>query len=103
MLKKLAVLAAALAVSAPALADRGADRGRGHAYGHGYPHRTVVVHKPQYVVHRPAPRVVHHYYRPAPAPRPVYVVERHNHVNPIAFLAGAVIGAAIVHSAVTHY
>jgi hypothetical protein len=107
MLKKLAVLAAALAVSAPALADRGDDRGRGHAYGHGYghPHRTVVVHKqPRYVVHRPAPRVVHQYhYRPAPAPRPVYVVEKHNHVNPIAFLAGAVIGAAIVHSAVTHY
>jgi hypothetical protein len=105
MLKKLAVLAAALAVSAPALADRGADRGRGHAYGHGYPHRTVVVHKqPRYVVHRPAPRVVHHYhYRPAPAPRPVYVVEQRNHVHPVAFLAGAIIGAAIVHSAVTHY
>jgi hypothetical protein len=31
------------------------------------------------------------------------VVERHNHVNPVAFLAGAVIGAAIVHHAVTHY
>jgi hypothetical protein len=46
--------------------------------------------------------VVHHYqYRPAP--RPVYVVEQHNHVNPIAFLAGAVIGAAIVHHAVTGY
>jgi hypothetical protein len=107
MLKKLAVLAAALAVSAPALADRGYDHGRGHAYGHGYghPHRTVVVHKqPRYVVHRPAPLVVHHYhYRPAPAPRPVYVVEQHNHVNPVAFLAGAVIGAAIVHHAVTHY
>jgi hypothetical protein len=101
MLKKLAVLAAALAVSAPALADRGPSNGRGHAYGHAP--RTVVVYKqPQYVVHRPAPRVVHHYqYRPAP--RPVYVVEQHNHVNPIAFLAGAVIGAAIVHHAVTGY
>jgi len=94
MLKKLAVLAAALAVSAPAFADRGYDHGRGHAYGHSYgnPHRVVV--------HRPV-RVVHHYYRPAP--RPVYVVEQHNHVNPIAFLAGAVIGAAIVHHAVTNY
>jgi hypothetical protein len=112
MLKKLAVLAAALAVSAPALADRGHGNGRGHAYGHGYghPHRVVVAHKPHYVVHRPAP-VVHHYYRPAPvvhhyyrpAPRPVYVVEQHNHVNPVAFLAGAVIGAAIVHHSVTHY
>ena len=105
MLKKLAVLAAALAVSAPALADRGHDRGRAYGHGYGHPHRTVVVHKrPHDVVHRPAPRVVHHYhYRPAPAPRPVYVVEKHNHVNPIAFLAGAVIGAAIVHSFVTHY
>ncbi len=101
MFKKLAVLAAALVVSAPALAERGYNNGRGYAYGHGYgqPHRTVVVHKPQYVVHRPV-RVVHHY---RPAPRPVYVVEQHNHVNPIAFLAGAVIGAAIVHHAVTNY
>lgn len=103
MLKKLAVLAAALAVSAPALADGGYGNGRGHAYGHGYgqPQRVVVVHKPHYVVHRPAPVIHHYYYRPAP--RPVYVVEQHNHVNPVAFLAGAVIGAAIVHSAVTHY
>ncbi len=103
MFKKLAVLAAALVVSAPALADRGHNYGRGHAYGHGYghPHRTVVVHRPHYVVHRPA-RVEHHYhYRPAP--RPVYVVERHNHVNPVAFLAGAIIGAAIVHHAATNY
>ena len=103
MLKKLAVLAAALAVSAPAFADRGHGNGRGHAYGHGHgyghPHRVVVV-QPHYVVHRPAPGV-HHYYRPAP--RPVYVVEQHNHVNPVAFLAGAVIGAAIVHHAVTGY
>ena len=103
MLKKLAVLAAALLVSAPALADGRYNHGRGYAHGHyGHPHRTVLVHQPHYVVHRPAPRVVHHYhYRPAP--RPVYVVEQHNHVNPVAFLAGAVIGAAIVHHAVTHY
>jgi len=106
MFKKLAVLLAALAVSAPALADRGH---RGHGHGHG--HRHVVVHKPHYVVHhrpvvrhvyhRPAP-VVHHVYH-RPAPRPVYVVERHNHVNPVAVLAGAVIGAAIVHHVVTGY
>jgi hypothetical protein len=96
MFKKLAVLAAALLVSAPALADRGYHRGHGNWHGD-----RVVVHQPHYVVHRPA-RVVHHYhYRPAP--RPVYVVEHHNHVNPVAFLAGAVIGAAIVHHAVTHY
>ena len=99
MLKKILVLAAALAVSAPALADRGHGNARGHAYGHGHS-RHVVVHKPQYVVHRPV-RVVHHYYRPAP--RPVYVVQQHNHVNPVAVLAGAVIGAAIVHHVVTGY
>lgn len=99
MLKKIAILIGALAVSAPALADRGYHRGHGYGYGHGYGHR-VVVHQPRYVVHQPA-RVVHHYYRPAP--RPVYVVERHDHVNPVVFLAGAVIGAAIVHHAVSSY
>ena len=100
MLKKLAILIAAAAVSAPAFADSGHDNGRsyGHAYGHA---PRAIVHQ-QHVVHRPV-RVVHqhHYYRPAP--QPVYVVERHNHVNPVAFLAGAVIGAAIVHHAVTGY
>jgi hypothetical protein len=107
MLKKIAVLAAALAVSAPALADRG-DRGHGYRYGHGQNQvRHVVVHKPVHVVHRPVHvvhrpvRVVHHYHRPAP--RPVYVVERHDHLNPVAVLAGAVIGAAIVHHVVTGY
>ena len=105
--KKIAVLIAAVAVSAPAFADPGNHRG--HGYGHG---QRVVVHQPHYVAHRPA--VVHHYYRPAPrpvvhhvyhrpAPRPVYVVQQHNHVNPVAFLAGAVIGAAIVHHVVTGY
>jgi len=103
--KKIAVLIAAVAVSAPVLADRGNHR------GHGYGQRAVV-HQPHYVAHRPA--VVHQYYRPAPrpvvhhvyhrpAPRPVYVVQQHNHVNPVAFLAGAVIGAAIVHHVVTGY
>ena len=92
--KKIAVLVAAVAVSAPAFADRGPRYGYDHQ-----PHR-VVVHKPQYVVHRPA--VVHHYYH-RPAPRPVVVVERHNHVNPVAFLAGALIGAAIVHHATMGY
>ena len=100
MFKKTAILIAALAVSAPAFADRGNHRG--HAYGHGQRH--VVAHKPHYVVHhRPVvvhrPAVVHHYYRPAP--RPVYVVQRHEPVLP--FLVGAVFGAAIVHHAVTGY
>ena len=98
MLKKLAILLAAAAVSAPALADRG--QGNGRSYGHAYGHAPRMVVHQQHVVHRPV-RVVHHYYRPAP--QPVYVVERHNHVNPVAFLAGAVIGAAIVHHATTGY
>jgi len=90
MLKKLAVLAAALAVSAPAFADRGH---RDYRHGH-----RMVVHKPHYVVHhRP---VVRHYYRPAP--RPVVVVQR-SHVNPAALIFGAVIGAAIVHGVATGY
>jgi len=103
MLKKLTILAAALAVSAPAFADRGH---RGH--GHDRHDRHVVVHKHHYVQHRPAP-VVHHYYRPAP--RPVYVV-RHAPPPPVvyhqshsnagaALLVGAILGGAIVHSVVT--
>jgi len=88
MLKKLAVLAAALAVSAPAFADRGY---RGH---------RVVVHQPYYVVHRPVVRP--YYYRPAP--RPVVVVHRPQPVYPAAaLLVGAVIGAAIVHHATIGY
>ena len=101
MLKKLTILAAALAVSAPAFADRG------HR-GHDRHDRRVVVHKLNYVQHRPAP-VVHHYYRPAP--RPVYVV-RHAPPPPVvyhrshsnagaALLVGAILGGAIVHSVVT--
>jgi hypothetical protein len=99
MIKKLAVLLAAAAVSAPAFADRGHHRG--HAVHRGPVHHYHVQHRP--VVHHyyrsaPRPAVVHHYYRPAP--RPVYVV-RQDPVVPL--LVGAVIGAAIVHSAVTHY
>jgi hypothetical protein len=106
MIKKLTVLVAALALSAPAFADRGHRHGHGH--GHGHAPRHVVVHKPHYVVqHRP---VVHHpvvVHRPVvqhvyhhPAPRPVYVVER-PHYNGVALIAGAIIGAAIVHHATT--
>jgi hypothetical protein len=101
MLKKLTILAAALAVSAPAFADRG------HR-GHDRHDRRVVVHKHHYVQHRPAP-VVHHYYRPAP--RPVYVVRlappppvvyHQSHSNAgAALLVGAILGGAIVHSVVT--
>jgi hypothetical protein len=103
MLKKLTILAAALAVSAPAFADRG-HRGHGHDR---HDRRVVVVHKHHYVQHRPAP--VYHHYRPAP--RPVYVV-RHAPPPPVvyhqshanagaALLVGAIIGGAIVHSVVT--
>jgi hypothetical protein len=100
--KKLAVLIAALAVSAPAFADRGHHRGHGHRHvAHHYhvKHRPVVHH--YHVRHRP---VVHHYHYPyyRPAPRPVYVVER-PHYNGAALLAGAVIGAAIVHHATMGY
>ena len=87
MLKKLAALLAAVAVSAPAFADRGHRDHRDHRVH--YQPRHVVVHRPA---------VVHHYYRPAP--RPVYVVER-PHYNGVALLAGAIIGAAIVHHATT--
>ena len=91
MLKKLAVLLAAVAVSAPAFADRG------NHYGHRVApvQHYHVQHRPV-VVHRPA--VVHHYYQPAP--RPVYVVQRPQY-NGVALLAGAIIGAAIVHHATT--
>jgi hypothetical protein len=97
MLKKLAVLLAAVAVSAPAFADRGNQRGhRVERVQHYHvQHRPVVVHH-RPVVHRP---VVHHVYH-RPAPRPVYVVER-PHYNGVALLAGAIIGAAIVHHATT--
>jgi hypothetical protein len=93
MLKKLAFLLAAVAVSAPAFADRGHRDHRNHHYKP----KHVVVHQ-----HRPA--VVHHvYHRPVyhrPAPRPVYVVERPRY-NGVALIAGAIIGAAIVHHATT--
>ena len=110
MLKKLTILVAALAVSAPAFADRGH---REHRYDRHDRHdrRVVVVHKHHYVQHRPAQvyhAPVYHQYRPAP--RPVYVV-RHapppvvyhqSHSNAgAALLVGAILGGAIVHSVVT--
>lgn len=100
--KKIAVLAAAAAISAPALAD--GYRGHGHGYGHykhgHYKHaRTVVVQRPvvvQHYYHRPAPRPVYVVHRPAPAP-----VYYHARPDPVpALLFGAVLGAAIVHHAV---
>lgn len=105
MLKKLTILAAALAVSAPAFADRGHRDHRDHRNGH-----RVVVHKHHYVQHRPAPVVRHYYYRPAPRPvyvvrhapppRPVVVQSSHSNAGP-ALVVGAILGAAIVHSVIT--
>jgi len=100
----LAVLVAGAALSAPAFADRGHRHGQRVAVHQ--PH-YVVQHRPRHVVHH-APVVVHrapivHHVYHRPAPRPVIVVERHHHVNPVAVLAGAVIGAAIVHHVVTGY
>ena len=82
--KKIAVLVAAAALSAPAFADRGGHP-RGHGWGHGH-YRPVVVHQ---------------YYRPAP--RPVVVYHEPQPVNGAALLVGAVLGAAIVHHVVTGY
>ena len=98
MLKKLILASAAVALSAPAFADRG--------YHHGHRHAHRVVHAQ--VVHRP---VVYHYYRPAP--RPVYVVPRpapvvhyqytYEHPDPApAIFLGAVLGAVIAHHVATH-
>jgi hypothetical protein len=67
MLKKLAVLAAGLALSAPVLADHRHQR---HHYKHHhnhYHHRPVVVVPPPRVIYAPAP--VYHY---APPPRVYY-------------------------------
>ncbi|HZM35588.1 MAG TPA: hypothetical protein VFC18_13980 [Burkholderiales bacterium] len=93
MLKRLLLAAAALAVSAPALADRGHSNGGwnkrgGHAHGHGHIKKDVVRHHSYYqnfpqrhhyhghapVVVMPPPRV---YYAPPPRvyyapPAPVY-------------------------------
>jgi hypothetical protein len=97
----LAVLAATLAASAPALADQG--RHNGHR-GHGH-YRPAVQH--YHVQHRP---VVHHYYQYRPAPRPVVVyhqpapVVHYSHPNNgAALLVGAVLGAAIVHTVISGY
>ena len=95
--KKLAVLVAAAAVSAPAFADRGNHYGHGHRFDHRPHYRVVhrpIVHRP--IVHRP---VVHHYYRPAP--RPVVVVQRPH--DGAALLVGAILGAAIVHHVTMGY
>jgi len=99
--KKIAILAAAAAMSTPALAD--GYHGRGHGYGHYKHARTVVVQRPV-VVHqyyRPAPRPVYVVHRPAPVYAPVAPVYYARSEPVVPLLVGAVIGAAIVHHAVT--
>ena len=85
MFKKLVLAAAALAISAPVLADphrKSFDRShfdRGNHYGHRnvvrHVHRPVVVMPPPRVFYAPPPRVVYApVYRPAPVyyPAPAY-------------------------------
>ena len=93
--KKLAVLIAAVAVSAPAFADRGNHYGH-YKHGHRFDHRPqhVVVHRPVY-----RPVVQHYHYRPAP--RQVVVVQRPH--DGAALLVGAILGAAIVHHVAMGY
>ncbi len=102
MLKKLALAAVALVISAPALADRDHRR-----HGHEK-HRYQVTHH-----YHHAPRPVVHHYRPAPQrvvvvhrPQPVYYqpapVYYHPHPNAgAALVVGAVLGAAVAHHIVT--
>jgi hypothetical protein len=73
MLKKLLVIAAGLALSAPVLADHKHKHHRGHHHAHQYDdhrghHRHYQPHYHRPVVVMPPPRVVYY----APPPRPVY-------------------------------
>ncbi len=104
MLKKLALAAIALVISAPALADRDHRR-----HGHDK-HRYHVKH---HYHHAPRPVVHHYHYRPAPQrvvvvhqPQPIYYqpapVYYHPHPNAgAALVVGAVLGAAVAHHIVT--
>ena len=77
MFKKLILAAAALALSAPVLADPHRKHSRFERYDHGrhhhrhyHPHRPIVVMPPPRVYYAPPPRV---YYAPVYRPAPVYV------------------------------
>ena len=85
MFKKLVLAAAALAISAPVLADphrKSFERShvdRGNHYGHRpvvrHVHRPVVVMPPPRVYYAPPPRLVYApVYRPAPVYYPAPVV-----------------------------
>lgn len=99
--KKIAVLAVAAAASAPAFAD--GYRGYGQGYGHYKHGHTMVVQRPVVVQHyyRPAPRPVYVIHRPMPVYAPVAPVYYSRPEPVVPLLIGAVIGAAIVHHAVT--
>ena len=105
MLKKLTILAAALAVSAPAFADRGHREHRGHDRHD----RRVVVHKHALCAAPAGPRwstttTARH------RARSTWCVTRRrprscttsSHSNAgAALLVGAILGGAIVHSVIT--
>ena len=101
MLKKSLVAAALITLSGAALAQP-----PHWAPAHGWRAKQAPVR--HYVAHRPV--VVHHYYRPAP--RPVYVVHRappppvyvHHARSDAApaLLFGAIVGAAVMHSVLSH-
>jgi hypothetical protein len=102
MLKKSLVAAALLALSGAALAQP-----PHWAPAHGWrakhqPVRHYVAHRPVVVQHyyRPAPRPVYVVHR-APPPPPVYVHRSHVDAGP-ALLFGAIVGAAVVHSVLSH-
>lgn len=92
--RKLAVLLAAAAVSAPALAEGGYRDHRPVQYT--YVKQYPVAQHPRY---RPAPRPVVVVHRPAPVV--VHQVSRPNTGAAIVF--GAVLGAAIAHHVFTVY
>jgi hypothetical protein len=74
MLKKLILVAAGLALSAPVLADHKHHWKHHHHYKHHHHSRPVVVMPPPRIYYTPPPRVVY-YAPPAPvyyAPPPVY-------------------------------
>jgi hypothetical protein len=104
VLKKLALAAVALAISAPAFADRdhrrhGHEKHRYHVKHHYHQVQRPVVH--HYYHYRPAPQRVVVVHRPQPVyyqPQPVYYQP---HPNGAALVVGAVLGAAIAHHVVT--
>ncbi len=79
--------AAALAMPAPAMADRGGHRGHGYGHGHGGGHHWNG--GPRIGVYVPAPVYRPHYYAPPRgyyAPPPVYHAPRLIHSAPLVYV-----------------